>query len=336
MTGSAGEAPGAPEEATTLRTLIAEAVRCRPADGMLLSGGLDTSILAPLAARGGTHTAVTVLVGPDAPDRPYATRIARRLGWAHRTVDVSLEELLGEVDLVVRVLRSFDPMEVRNSIVIARGLREAAALGCRRVMTGDAADELFGGYSFMWAKPPGEFEEYSRRMAETMRFSSLPLGRELGLSVLAPYTDPEIVRFATGLPKERKVGLHDGTTFGKLALREAFPEAEARWRTKDPIEVGSGSRALGRYFADRIPAGRFASERQRILEDERVEIRDPEHLAYYRRFRAVLGGDRTGARFGPNGCTACGYDLEDDRTLFCRTCGAYPARRPSGDTSPAA
>lgn len=319
-------APPTSEDAVRLRELVTEAVRRRPAEAMLLSGGLDTSILAPLAARGGTHTAVTVLASPHAPDGPYATRIARRLGWAHRTVDLSLDELLGEVEFVVRILRSFDPMEVRNSIVLARGLREAAALGCRRVMTGDAADELFAGYSFMWAMPTGDFELYSRRMAETMRFSSVPLGRELGVTVLAPYTDPEIVRFACALPKERKVGLHEGVRFGKIVLREAFPDAEACWRTKEPIEVGSGSRALTRHFADRLPAERFEEERRRILEDERIAIRDPEHLEYYRRFRAVFGGEPVRPRFGANACDGCGYELDNPTTQFCRTCGAYPAR----------
>jgi asparagine synthetase B (glutamine-hydrolysing) len=319
-----------------LRELVEGAVRDRPAEAMLLSWGLDTSVLAPLAARGGTHAAVTVLVAPAALDGPYATRIARRLGWSHRIAQLSLDQLLGEVDLVVRVLRSFDPMELRNSIVIARALREAAALGATRVMTGDAADELFGGYTFMWAKPPGEFEEYSRRMAETMRFSSIPLGRELGVTVLAPYTDPEVVRFATGLAKELKVGPHGGTTFGKLVVREAFPEAEACWRVNDPIEVGSGSRALSRYLAERLPPDRFEAERRRILAEDRVTIRDPEHLAYYRRFRAVFPDGLAGPRFGPSGCDGCGYDLEPPGTLLCRTCGAYPARAGARRPTPGA
>ncbi len=327
--------PSPTSERTELRRLVEDAARRRPSDGMLLSGGLDTSILAPLAAASGTRTAVTVLTSPEAPDRAYAQRIAAELGWNHRLVEVSVEELLDEVGFVARVLRSFDPMELRNSIVIARGLREAGALGCRTVMTGDAADELFGGYSFMWAKPPAEFEEYSRRMAESMQFSSVPLGRELGIEVRAPFTDPSVVRFATALPKARKVGVHDGVTFGKIALREAFPETSSCWRRKDPIEVGSGTHALPEFFRSRTSPEHLEREIQRIREDDRVTIRDAEHLAYYRAFREVFGDRPPLVRFGSDPCQGCGFELPRHDSNFCRTCGAYPAR-PAADRSPRA
>jgi asparagine synthase (glutamine-hydrolysing) len=323
---TAASGPVVAEDALELRRLVEEAVRRRPTEGMLLSGGLDTSVLAPLAASGGTRTGITVLAAPDAPDREYAARIARELRWDHRVVETDLDQLLREVEFVARTLRTFDPMEIRNSVVIARGLRAAADLGVAKVMTGDAADELFGGYSFMWAKPAGDFEEYSRRMAETMRFSSVPLGAALGVTVLAPYTDPAVVRFATALPKGRKVGLHDGTTFGKIILREAFPETVSCWRRKDPIEVGSGATELPRYLAQRTSLAALAAEQERIRCDERVTIRDAEHLAYYRIFRIVFGDAPPLRRFGKNACVGCGFDLPRDDSTFCRTCGAFPAR----------
>ncbi len=270
--------------------------------------------------------AVTVLATADAPDRAYAVAVATRLGWRHRLVDVSFEELLTETEFVVRVLRTFDPMGIRNSIVISRGLREAANLGVETVMTGDAADELFGGYSFMWSKPDDEFETYSRRMAETMHFSSAPLGAALGLEVRAPYTDPDVIRFAVGLPKRFKVGVRNGTTFGKWVLRWAFPESEACWRRKDPIEVGAGTTRLPEYFNNRIPPGEVAAERDRIAREDRVEIRDAEHLAYYRVFRAVFGPAPPTGRFGENSCAKCGFELPRPDATFCITCGAYPAR----------
>ncbi len=321
------EVPGwAAEPARELRRLVTDAVAGLPAEGMLLSGGLDTSILAPLAAEGATRTAVTVLCGPGAPDRAFAVPIAWSLGWTHRVVEAPLPELLAELPLVVRTLRTFDPMEIRNSLVIARALRTLAEAGVPRAMTGDAADELFGGYSFMWAKPEGEFETYSRRMAETMRFSSVPLGRALGVEVRAPYTDPAVVRFAVELPKRYKVGTHEGRPCGKMLLRWAFPETLAVWRRKDPIEVGSGSTQLPRYFSDSLSPDRFRAEQRRIAETDRVEIRDAEHLAYYRAFRAEFDGAPPLPRFAADPCARCGYELPRRDALFCPTCGAYPAR----------
>lgn len=306
--------------------MVCAAAARRPSDCLLLSGGLDTAVLAPLAAAGGTRAAVTVIVGREAPDAPYARSIATDLGWRHHVVDVSLEDLTAELGLVVRALETFDPMEIRNSVVIARGLTEAARHGYQRVMTGDAADELFGGYSFMWGKPPEEFEEYSRRMAETMRFSSIPLGKVLGIDVQAPYTDPEVVRFATGLPKRFKVAQHDGATVGKWVLRWAFPECPSRWRRKDPIEVGSGSARLPAWFADRIPPGELSAEQARIAREDRVAIRDAEHLAYYRVFRRQFENRLAERGFGARACAHCGFDLPRSEATFCPTCGAYPAR----------
>jgi asparagine synthase (glutamine-hydrolysing) len=312
--------------ATELRELVIRATTRRPAQCMLLSGGLDTAILAPLADAGGTRAAVTVLTSADAPDRPFANVVASRLGWQHHVVEVSLEDLVTETDFVARTLHSFDPMEIRNSVVIARGLREAARQGYRTAMTGDAADELFGGYSFMWEKSPEEFEEYSRRMAVSMRFSSHPLGTALGVEVKAPYTDPDVVRFATGLPKGFKVAQRDGTPVGKWVLRWAFPECESRWRRKDPIEVGSGSARLRDWIAQRTSPTVLTEERARILREDRVEIRDAEQLAYYQAFRRQLPESLAKRSFGTDSCVHCGFDLPRPDSTFCTTCGAYPAR----------
>ena len=302
------------------------AVGRRPAECLLLSGGLDTAILAPLADAGGTRAAITVLATEDAPDRPYAHAIAARLGWRHHVVEAPFEELLQETDFVVRTLRSFDPMEIRNSLVIARALREAARHGYQTAMTGDAADELFGGYSFMWGKSPEEFEAYSRRMAVSMKFSSHPLGQALGVEIRAPYTDPEVVEFATRLPKRLKVAERDGAPVGKWVLRWAFPECESRWRRKDPIEVGSGSTHLPRWFAERLPPERLSEAQARIRREDRVEIRDAEHWAYYQAFRRVFPGLLEDRAFGKNACAHCGFDLPRPDSDFCITCGAYPAR----------
>jgi asparagine synthase (glutamine-hydrolysing) len=312
--------------AAELRELVTRATAARPSDCMLLSGGLDTAVLAPLAAAGETRAAVTVLTTPEAPDRPFAVAVASSLGWRHSMVEAPFEDLLTELDFVVRTLRTFDPMEIRNSIVIARGLREVVRLGYRTAMTGDAADELFGGYSFMWDKAPEEFEEYSRRMAATMKFSSHPLGESLGIQVRAPYTDPAVVRFATGLPKRLKVAPYAGGVVGKWVLRWAFPECPSRWRRKDPIEVGSGATGLPAWFAERMLGDEFRAEQARIARENRVEIRDAEHLAYFRAFRRVFPAALSERQGGSQVCAHCGFRLPRADSTFCTTCGAYPAR----------
>jgi asparagine synthase (glutamine-hydrolysing) len=315
------------EKAGALRAVVVRAVERNSAPGILLSGGLDTSIVAEIAARRGLHQAVTVLVGEAAPDAPFATGVARHLGLSHRVVATTPEELLEEVPRVVRVLRTFDPMEVRNSIVVARGLREARAMGVEAVLTGDAADELFGGYSFLWDKSEEEFARSSERMSRIMRFSAIPLGEDLGVGVRVPFLDPEVVAFARTLSKGEKVAQVGGGRHGKYLLRLAFPEVENRWRRKDPIEVGSGSRVLPDHLRAAIDPGEFERERARIRREERVDIRDPEHLAYYREFRKTFGDRPPLVRDGEDPCSACGFELASAESDFCLTCGAWPARR---------
>lgn len=313
--------------AGALRRLVVEAVEREPSETILLSGGLDTSVLAEVARPRGLRAAVTVLVGEHPPDEEHALAVARRLGLEHHVVRTDLPGLLEEAPLVVRTMRTFDPMEVRNSIVVARGLREAAARRLTHVMTGDAADELFGGYAFLWEKDEEEFRRSSERMARGMRFSSFPLGQALGVRASAPYMDPAVVEFSLTLSKSEKVRALDGTTHGKLLLRLAFPEVPNRWRRKDPIEVGSGSTGLQTYFRERTPTAELERERTRILSEEGVRLRDAEHLAYYRVFREVFGDRPPLVRGGADPCPDCGFELHSKSSDFCITCGAWPVRR---------
>ncbi|MDE1880340.1 MAG: hypothetical protein KGI89_07330 [Euryarchaeota archaeon] len=316
-----------------LHDLVVSAVRRAPAESIQLSGGLDTSVLAQVAKPQGLRWAFTVLVGKDPPDQDYAQHVAKRLGLEHHEVHTDLEGILEEVPFVVKVMRTFDPMEVRNSIVVARGLREAKALGVSATLTGDAADELFGGYSFLWPKSEEEFARSSDRMARVMRFSSFPMGEALGVQVHAPYMDPEIVAFSRRLSKAEKVASVDGVTHGKFLLRLAFPEVPNRWRRKDPIEVGSGSARLTEHFRTTITKREFERERERVLREDQVEIRDPEHLAYYRVFGEVFGERPPLTRHGKDPCPKCGYELPSPESNFCVTCGAWPARvRKESDT----
>jgi asparagine synthase (glutamine-hydrolysing) len=327
---SAAEAVGEgipPGPARDVRQIVLAAIQRAPAECLLLSGGLDTSVLAPFAAARGTRAAITVLTAPDAPDREPARSIARGLGLVHHEIDTTLDALLEELDFVVATLETFDPMEIRNSLVIARALREAARQGYRQTMTGDAADELFGGYSFMMSKPEDEFERQTREMARTMHFSSAPMGRALGVDVRQPFCDPDVIACAVDLPKSTKVRLRDGVWVGKYVLREAFPEAASRWRRKDPIEVGSGATRYTAWFHERIPPEVVRDEAARILQEDRIEIRNAEHLAYYRAFRRIHSGRLSMRAFDPStGCAHCGFTLPTPTSTFCVTCGAYPAR----------
>jgi asparagine synthetase B (glutamine-hydrolysing) len=91
-----------------------------------------------------------------ASDRPYIHLGAQRHSLhslsSHSIIDLPLESFLSHAQFCIRVLKTFDGMTLRNSIVIAAAMVKAKELGSKAVLTGDAADELLGGYSFMWGE----------------------------------------------------------------------------------------------------------------------------------------------------------------------------------------
>lgn len=121
-----------------------------PCDAILLSGGLDTSIISEACENQpnilNVNTGITVCCGESASDRPFSTEIARKLGIKHEIIEfdspldlIRDQELL---DFSVKTLKTFDPMELRNSIVIAKSMLLAQKLGIKSIAAGDGADEV--------------------------------------------------------------------------------------------------------------------------------------------------------------------------------------------------
>ncbi|KAK9764328.1 hypothetical protein K7432_008257 [Basidiobolus ranarum] len=260
--------------------------RAGKSDCMLLSGGLDTSILAefshelgnPLGLKAG----VTVKATDTATDYAYAEKVAKKCGLKYHLIDTNLESLVEEMEYCIKVFKSFDTMQLRNNVVIARAMIEAKRLGYESVCTGDGADELFGGYSFMLGMESPRFEEYSNHLANVMTFSAGPLAKELGLKLSQPFLDPEVIEFSKTLTKDEKVSMHDNFQHGKFILRQAFPDTVSVWRVKEPIEVGSGTTILPQYFNERISPEELSRQQAEILEQDKIEIRDAEQLFYYK------------------------------------------------------
>ncbi|KAE8965438.1 hypothetical protein PR001_g28733, partial [Phytophthora rubi] len=147
-------------------------------DAILLSAGLDTPILSEASDQDFAATcnndnefmtisldksakahpilrfryALTVQADPTAQDAVFAANIFKRLESVsieqHHVLRVTLDDLLENSSEVARLLCTCDPMELRNSLVIYEALREASERGVKHLVTGDAADEVFCGYSF--------------------------------------------------------------------------------------------------------------------------------------------------------------------------------------------
>jgi asparagine synthase (glutamine-hydrolysing) len=237
-----------------------------------------------------------------------------------------LAELIAAMPEVMRILGGFDPMELRNSAVTWLALKAAGEEGIAAVLTGDAADELFAGYSYIFNMPADQVRPYLDFLNGVMRFSSIPMGASLGVEAQLPYLDPAVRQFALTLSRDDLVGERDGQCFGKKALREGFADLlsqEVTWRVKTPIEYGSGSRALQKSVVDLVSDDEFEAARARIAAEDGVSIRDKEQCFYYRIYRTILPPPNQQAG-GAKRCSSCGGPVERAEQKYCRICGAYP------------
>jgi asparagine synthase (glutamine-hydrolysing) len=309
-----------------LRALLPLAVERTGAEAILLSGGLDTSILALITHHLGRpiQALTVVLEGAHAPDLVYARKVAQRFHLEHHVIRLSVTEALEKLPEVVSTLRSFDPA-LPNDLVIYSALQAAKELGITGVMTGDGADELFAGYSFMHDLPPAELTAYIRTIASTMQFSSNKLGASFGIEINQPFLDQKIVEFALDLDPSLKINEKAGKVYGKWLLRSAF-EAELGdivWRAKDPIEFGSGATQLRTIIRSKISDAAFEAKKRAY----KLEFMNKEHLYFYELYRAVVGELPEPRRDAKSVCPLCKVELPADK-LHCDVCGfAHPIDR---------
>ncbi|MDI6758118.1 MAG: modified peptide precursor CbpA [Candidatus Omnitrophota bacterium] len=306
------------EEFKTLRYLLSEAVRRRPYDGLLFSGGLDTSVIAALNPK---ITAITVSLEGDAEDIYYSDLLAKKFGFKYVHYAVGVNEALLAIPEVIRILGSFDPA-IPNDLAAFFGLKKAKELGIAAIATGDASDELFAGYSFM--QEVDDLEGYIRRITKNMNFSSNEICRFFGLKIVQPFIDKNIVDFALSLPREMKIREKSGKVWGKWILRKVFEDIlpeEIAWQSKRPLEFGSGMTRLREVISAKISDDEF-KEKQQVYP---VKFLNKEHLYYYEVFRKVVSvipapkdtekscpGCSTGLKIDAFHCKVCGYGL-----IFC-------------------
>jgi asparagine synthase (glutamine-hydrolysing) len=302
--------------------LLTQSVGRNRADALLLSGGLDSSILASILR---PEYSVAAGFGTDAPDLAYARQAARKYTKKHVEVVFDHNRMGELVEQVIRLFGTFDPIEIRNSAVALAGIEQAKKDGYLTVMTGDGGDELFAGYNYLsrYYSDIQRFETELRRLWQVMHFSSKNLGDNAGVSVKTPFLDGEVMSFAKSLSTSEKVGDHDGKKWGKFILRSCFESAlgDLAWRPKLAQEHGAATDRYRGYLEEIIDDLTFANKAKIAKEHDSVTLRSKEHLHYYAIFRSYFPPPREqdceSRCPGCRGCMARG-------SRFCRTCGAFP------------
>ena len=312
-----------------LRKLTEKVVEKNLTDGMLFSGGLDTSVVAFETSKFTNIELFTVAFeNSPALDLKYAKLMANLLKMNHTVHFFGDTEMQSAIRAVIKVLKLFDPMDVRNSVAAYVALTVAKEHGIKGVMTGDGLDELLGGYNWLFNLSDQERKDNLFNMWWVMQFSSVPMAKSLGMDSKLPFIDPAFREFAYRLDPKLMIREEHGKTWGKWIMRKAYEGLitdKILWRKKTPLEFGSGTTIFPQVFNEKIPDSYFQEKVKLYREADKVTIRDKEHMFYYEVFRSHFGvpsevfKDNEGKQC-PH-CKAIGGTLE---SKFCKVCGAYP------------
>jgi len=236
--------------------------------GVLLSGGLDSSITSALAKKyadkrvesGDTegawypqlHSFAIGLKG--SPDLAAAQKVADHLGTVHHEVHFTIQEGLDAIKDVIYHVETYDITTIRASTPMFLLARAIKAMGIKMVLSGEGADEIFGGYLYFHKAPSAkEFhEENVRKLDKLHMYDCLRANKSLaswGIEGRVPFLDKEFMDVAMRLnPKDKmiiagKKGSKDKQAMEKWILREGFahmlPE-EVAWRQKEQFSDGVG------------------------------------------------------------------------------------------------
>ena len=309
--------------------LLKEIIIKEEAPGLLLSGGLDSSIIASLQKP--EYTFTVILDGSQASDYKYAKLMAKKCGSTHFTIKIKTLELLQIEERIIELFRTFDPIFIRNSSVIFAGVQKANEIGVRTLLTGDGGDELFAGYNYLkrYHKDMRKLEDEVKRLWDIMHFPSETIGKFFDIKITSPYLDAKFMKFAKSIDISMKMGMYRNKLWGKFILRKCFEKwhhhEKHAWRLKEAQEEGSGFSRITDYLENQIFTNQeFLDEIRRIKKIEKVKIRSKEHLFYYLTYRKYFPPPRSQKDLVEQKmCPDCkGIFMWGGR--FCRICGAYP------------
>jgi len=180
-----------------LAKIVRKELQSRACDCILLSGGIDTSFVASSYVTAKRNLrAITVVYDASSPDLEYAVYVAEFLGLKHLVHYPSLNEIVACEEIVLRTMRTMDPIEVACDMPACIGMLQAKKLECTHVATGDGGDELFFGYSFLLNKTRKELSEWLNKMLAKELFPSEKIGKTLNIPVTAVLFTPKVKEFS--------------------------------------------------------------------------------------------------------------------------------------------
>ncbi|MEJ2870039.1 asparagine synthase (glutamine-hydrolyzing) [Actinomycetospora sp. OC33-EN08] len=278
--------------------------------GVFLSGGLDSAIVAAVAAKVAAEkgeTLPTFAVGTEGSGDLLAARaVAEYLGTDHHEIVPTAEDLEEALDEAVTVIEHFDPALVRSAVPNLLLAREAVK-HVKVVLTGEGADELFAGYSYVHDDPafatPDALQAELVRSIETLHELNLQrcdrTTMNYGLEARVPFLDATVMEEMLAIPAEWKLK-GEGRTEKQL-LREAFQDMvldDILWRGKEQFGDGSGAGDVLAALVEKEKAKEDAQGVEPPVVEDGWELRSDEEVAYYRTWHRSFAGVKPNATLG--------------------------------------
>lgn len=233
--------------------------------GVLLSGGLDSSIIASITKRiyfefKKSHTDDLIQLKElssfcigleNSPDLVMSREVAKFLGTRHYEFTFTVEEGIDAISDVIYAIETFNPTTIRASTPMFLMARKIKTLGIKMVLTGEGSDEIFGGYLYFHKAPNSkEFhEETIRKLQDLYKYDLLRGNKSTaawGVEARVPFLDKDFVEYCMNIDPSSKMITTD-QPMEKWILRKAFDDKEnpwlpdcVLWRQKEQFSDGVG------------------------------------------------------------------------------------------------
>ena len=302
-----------------LEASVRRQLMCDVPYGVLLSGGLDSSVISAIAGKYAArrieedsqtaawwprlHSFAVGLKG--APDLAKARMVAEHIGTVHHEINYTIQEGLDAIRDVIYYIETYDVTTVRASTPMYLLARVIKSMGIKMVLSGEGADEIFGGYLYFHKAPDARafHEETVRKLSKLHLYDCLRANKSLaawGVEGRVPFLDTEFLDIAMRTNPEAK--MCPGTTMEKRIVREAFADMlpeEVAWRQKEQFSDG-----VGYSWIDTLKAITAAavSDEEMAHAAERFPINPPQNKEeyYYRCIFAEHFPSESAARCVPS------------------------------------
>ena len=287
--------------------------------GVLLSGGLDSSVISAIAEKFSEHRieddSKTKAYWPrlhsfavglkGAPDLAKARMVAEHIGTVHHEINYTIQEGLDAIRDVIYYIETYDVTTVRASTPMYLLARVIKSMGIKMVLSGEGADEIFGGYLYFHKAPSARdfHEETVRKLSKLHLYDCLRANKSLsawGVEGRVPFLDKEFLDVAMRTNPEAK--MCPGSTMEKKIVREAFADmlpAEVAWRQKEQFSDG-----VGYSWIDTLKqiTAEAVTDEQMAHATERFPINPPKNKEeyYYRSIFAEHFSSDSAARSVPS------------------------------------